>query len=350
MTQLIYHYLLFETNPFSTYFLYLLSISTFGFGILKSLNPRTESSNPSNIDVFFTSVSAATVSSMLPVEMEVFSDNQLVAMTVLMFLGGEIFTSMLGLHFIRKPPRAEVRVESLDRVLEIQISDDLSDGDEPSERSGDLKYSSVRFLGNLVLVYMLVVQVLGVASLLAYFSIFSSAENVLKRKGISTSVFTVFTIVSTFANCGFIPTNENLIVFRENSGLLLILIPQILLGNTMFPSALRLIIWVIGKRKNMKSEAKYLLENSREVGYLHLLPRMHSLLLVPTGLGFLLVGFVLYSSLEWYTTGLDGLNAYQKVVGVVFQCINTRHSGENIVDLSTVASAVLVFFIVMMLV
>lgn len=348
-----YNYLLLKCNAFSIHIFYLLSISTLGFAILKSLNPRTDSSTLSNIDVFFTSVSAATVSSMLPVEMEVFSDQQLVAMTVIMFLGGEIFTSMVGLHLNRRfrKPSVEVRVESHhgpDRIETVEVNDLSELSSDRTVR--DLKYDSIKFLGILVLVYLVVVQALGVASLLVYISVFSSAENVLKKKRISMSVFTVFTVVSSFANCGFIPTNENLIVFRENSGLLLILIPQILLGNTMFPSALRLIIWVMGKKKkNKKGEAKYLMENAGEVGYLHLLPKLHSLMLLSTAFGFLLIGFVLYSSLEWYATGLGGLNTYQKVVAVVFQCINTRHSGENIVDLSTVAPAVLVFFIVMML-
>lgn len=125
------------------------------------------------------------------------------------------------------------------------------------------------------------------------------------------------------------------------------LIPQVLLGNTLFPSMLRFSIWVLGKFAK-KDEAKYLMRNTKEIGYLHLLPSKHSKYLVGTVLGFILVQFILFCSTDWRLEGLEGMNVYQKIVGVLFQCVNPRHTGESIVDLSTVASASLVVFVIMM--
>ncbi|KAG6396384.1 hypothetical protein SASPL_142532 [Salvia splendens] len=330
-----YLFLVMKSNPFFMSFFYLLFISLFGFAMLKAWKPRPPSPTPRNIDLLFTSVSAATVSSMVTVEMEVFSGQHLVVMTVLMFLGGEIFTSLLRLHFTPKP-FFEGRVESLESPPNVLTTD-----------HSFLKFDSIKFLVILVLGYVVVVQMIGVASVLMYLSLVSGAESVLTNKGIKTSVFSVFTVVSTFANCGFIPTNENLIVFSKNTGLLLILLPQILLGNTLFPWALRAMIWLLGKRLK-RNEAEYLLKNAREVGFPHLLPQRESTLLLTTVLGFLLIASILFSSMEWYNAGLDGMNIYRRLVGIFFQCANVRHSGENIVDLSTIAPAVLVFFMLMM--
>lgn len=357
---------LFKTNAFFAYILYFLSLSCLGFGILKALKPRTEFT-PTNMDLFYTSVSAATVSSMSVVEMEVFSNTQLIVMTVLMFVGGEVFVSMIRLHLQALNFTGE---RCLDGKYDQSLASDPAShgpgqielnvvtvpggsGPDPINRFSSkpyLKYESIKFLGSVVLVYLLAVQILGTASVLIYFALVSSAENVLRNKGIKTLTFAIFVIVSTFASCGFVPTNENMVVFRKNSGLLLILIPQILLGNTLFPSALRLVLWILGVKFN-RVEAKYLLKGSgRELGFGHLLPRLQSFMIAATALGFILVGCVLFGALEWNAAGLEGMDGYEKVVAILFECANARHSGETIVDLSAIAPAILVFFVVMMLV
>ncbi|KAK2452131.1 sodium transporter HKT1 [Trifolium repens] len=102
-----------------------------------------------------------------------------------------------------------------------------------------------------------------------------------------------------------------MVVFRENSGLLLILIPQVLVGNTLYPACLRFCIWVLGKFYK-KKECRYLLKHSEEV------------------------------------EGLKGLNNYQKFIGVLFQSVNSRHAGASVVDISILSQAMLVLFVLMM--
>ncbi|XP_019188746.1 PREDICTED: probable cation transporter HKT6 [Ipomoea nil] len=378
----IYHSILFKINPILAQILYFILLSSFGFLILKALNPRTMF-RPRNIDLFFTSVSAATVSSMSTVEMEVFSDGQLIVMTVLMFIGGEVFTSMVGLHLIRpkyRPWRSNSKVTSVssnsnsprhsrqssfhDDQIELDIMSITEETPNPNHNesrldifysssspkdSREMKYESIKFLGTIAAGYLLCVNVVGTILVLLYVRFVESAREVLRQKGLKLFTFSIFTVVSTFASCGFVPTNENMVVFSKNSGLLLILIPQILLGNTLYPVFLRLSIWFFAKFFK-KQEGSFLLKHSREIGHLHLLPGLHSKYLVVTVLGFILVQFTLFCSLEWNSSSssLGELNGFQKIVGFLFEVVNARHTGETIVDISTVAPAILVLFVVMM--
>ncbi|KAJ0780452.1 putative cation transporter [Helianthus annuus] len=370
----VYHYVVRRMNPFSIEVFYFLFVSCFGFLILNAMDPRTTAFTPRKLDLFFTSVSASTVSSMSVVEMEVFSNSQLIIMTILMFIGGEVFTSMVGLlvrSFSRRgsiqeggrvndsmsdlgiPPNFHAQLE-LGTIANPEFESSKSDifelGYESEPHVADveeLKYKSIKFLGLLVLGYLLLVQTLGVFSVYVYLNVISSAKNVLKQKGLNTFTFSLFTIVSTFASCGFVPTNENMMVFNKNSGLLLILIPQVLLGNNLYPSVLRFSIWSIGNFKK-KDETSYLLNNTQEIGFHHFLSHIHSSFIVVTALVFILVQYILFASMEWSADALTGMNNYQKFIGVLFQTINTRHTGETIVDLSTIAAASLVLIVVMM--
>ncbi|CAI9099119.1 OLC1v1035890C1 [Oldenlandia corymbosa var. corymbosa] len=372
-----FRYIFRSINQFSIELIYFLSVSFIGFVLLKAIKPRTDFQNPSDLDLFFTSVSASTVSSMSTVEMELFSNSQLVVIIILMFIGGEVFTSMVGLHIraykLSKSWRSGTRVGSVSTLENSSASTPSAFMNSPINNNQfelhiipvtrrdtnvsldsvdyHMRTDSIKFLGYVVLGYLTFFHVLGVTSVFAYINIISSARNVLKSKGINGFTFAVFTVVSTFASCGFLPTNENMVVFGKNSGLLLILIPQVLLGNTLFPSCLRFTLWILGKfviKSNMESQ--YLLNNTEQIGYFHLLPKAHSIYLIATVFGFICIQCILIWSMEWNSGALRGLSTYQKLVGVLFQSTNSRHTGETILDISTLSQAILVLLVIMMLV
>ncbi|KAK4415720.1 Cation transporter HKT2 [Sesamum alatum] len=82
-----------RVNPFWIELGYSISLSLLGFLALKASEPRIVSSPfiPKDIDLFFTSTSVATVTGLSTIEMEFFSNSQLVFLTILMFVGGEAF-------------------------------------------------------------------------------------------------------------------------------------------------------------------------------------------------------------------------------------------------------------------
>ncbi|KAK4564627.1 hypothetical protein RGQ29_006628 [Quercus rubra] len=356
-----FRFFLFHVRPFWIQLSYFIIVSIFGHLALMVSKPRTAWFRPKDFDMFFTSVSATTVSSMSTIEMEVFSNTQLIIMTILMFVGGEVFTSFLGLQFTRSkfskncPSSNQNGVKlshyfpdhtNSDNKIELDVEKEKPDINNIIE-NGNLNYSSIKVLGYVVLGYLFVVHLIGSSLVSLYVNFVPSARKVLKDKGLETQTFSVFTTVSTFTNCGFVPTNENMIVFKKNSGLLLLLIPQILMGNTLYPPCLLAMIWVL-KKTTKREEFRYILMNYRDMGYGHLLSGHHALLLAMTVFGFILIQFILFCSMEWNSQVMDGLNLYQKVVGSLFQTVNSRHTGESVVDLSSISSAILVLFVVMM--
>ncbi|KAL2321392.1 hypothetical protein Fmac_030361 [Flemingia macrophylla] len=359
----------FHLHPLFLQLSYFLILSLLGYLGLKFSKPRT-SVRSNDFDLFYTSVSASTVSSMVAVEMEVFSNSQLILLTLLMFLGGEVFTSMLDLVLARykftntvlnrvttnpfspkeKTPFHANQVELVLVSIPHLESENHTSTHSSNTKFSDtdrLKYNGLSYLTFVVFSYLIVVQFVGFSLVSLYITFIPSARQVLKNKGIKIVTFSLFTIVSTFASCGFVPTNENMMVFKKNSGLLLLILPHVLLGNTLYPACLRLVIMVL-KKVSRREEFSYILENFKDIGYDHLLSALHCCYLVATVLGLNVVQIVMFCSVEWNSDIMKGLNVYQKLIASIFQVSNARHSGESVFDLSSISSAILVIFIVMM--
>ncbi|XP_028759602.1 sodium transporter HKT1-like [Neltuma alba] len=358
-------------SPVFLQLLYFIIMSLLGFLGLKISKPRIPVP-PNAFDLFFTSVSASTVSSLSVVEMEAFSNSQLILIIFLMFLGGEVFISMLGLLFSsfilsrkqslkdgpnplqlkQRPPIPSANQIEI-RLVSIHKQNDVSSGDHSdanivqNDKTNRLKHNSIKCLGFVILGYLAVLHMVGSGLVSSYISIIPSARKVLRNKGINIHTFSVFTIVSTFASCGFVPTNENMFVFRHNPGLLLLILPFVFLGSTLYPPFLRLVIWIL-ERVTKREEFSYIQRNYEVLGYDHMLSGVHCLCLAATVLGLNLTQFVLFCCMEWKSENMEGLNSIQKLISSLFQISNVRHAGESVVDLSTLSSATLVLFVVMM--
>ncbi|KAJ8499059.1 hypothetical protein OPV22_009611 [Ensete ventricosum] len=264
-------HLLSQVNPFWIQFFYFLSSSITGFLLLKLLPTRDATSRPTNVDLLFMSVSANTVSSMDTMEMEVFSNYQLAVLTLLMVIGGEVFISMLSVHF------AKINSQMKDSALHAagMELDTISD----QSWSSDLKFSSRKHLFFVVLGYLLVGHVAGFLLILVYLRLVPEAGAVLERKGTHRK-----------HDVRLVPVGGHLAHEEAHQA-----------AGVRLPA------------KQLRGD-----------------------------------GFVLFCCMEWTSEILSGLSTYQKAVGVVFECVNSRYAGETIVDLAAVAPAILVLFVVMM--
>ncbi|KAK1290128.1 Cation transporter HKT2 [Acorus calamus] len=333
------HFLLFRVNPFLINLFYFISISLLGSLALSLMNPRVPSQKPSFIDTLYLSVSASTVSGLATVEMEVLSNAQLVVLTLLMLFGGEVFVSMLSLPF--NTIKHKQRKHDQNRV-----ADSLESGN-PNPPDKDLKLSSMKHLFYVVFGYHAAVVAVGAFSIALYVTRIAGAREVLARKGLRASTFSASVAISSFANAGLIPTNENMAIFRSDSGLLLMVVPLVLLGNTLFPLFLQLAIWVL-KRVTGRPEFDYMLGRHDEIRFRHLLPNGEYGPLTVGVLGIIVAQVVLFCAMDWRSDGLAGLSPYRKIIVSLFQGVNSRHAGESAVDFSVVSAAVLVLCIAAM--
>ncbi|WVZ87042.1 LOW QUALITY PROTEIN: hypothetical protein U9M48_033741 [Paspalum notatum var. saurae] len=345
---------------------YFVAISCVGWGLLAALEVRAPGSRPRAVDMFFTAVSAATVSSMSTVEMEVFSNGQLLVLTALMFIGGEVFVSLVGLaskwsKLRRQTINRSQRVEShaddveLETTLPPAAAADAADDSrsvsiattEPAADAKLLRRNAVRSLFYIVLAILVVVHAVGALAVLAYISWAPGARQTLRRKALSAWTFAVFTTVSTFSSCGYMPTNENMAVFVRDVPLQLLLVPQALVGNTLFPPLLAACVWAAAAATRREELVEMARKGREATGYYHLLPARRCWMLAGTVAWFVAVQVALVCAMEW-GGALQGLSAGEKVSNALFLAVNSRHTGESTLDLSTLAPAILVLFVLMM--
>ncbi|KAM3369731.1 hypothetical protein ACQJBY_017547 [Aegilops geniculata] len=348
---------------------YFLAVSWLGYLLLAQLRFRGDGTRrPRGIDLFFTAVSAATVSSMSTVEMEVFSNGQLLVLTVLMLVGGEVFLSLIGLASkwfkLRKQAvhKSSRRVE-IHHVAELEMPPAAAaDIDNPTSTTPDdetskslehvpdtrLRRDAVLSVFFVVLAILLAVHVLGAITIAAYILHASpAARRTLRTKALNVWTFAVFTTVSTFSSCGYMPTNENMIVFKQDTGLQLLLVPQALVGNTLSPPLLAACVRTAAAATRRVELRETVKQSGELTGYYHLLPARRCAMLAATVVGFLAVQVAMLCGMEW-GSALRGMSPWEKVSNAVFLAVNSRHTGESTLDLSTLAPAILVLFVLMM--
>ncbi|KAL6629942.1 hypothetical protein ACP70R_029707 [Stipagrostis hirtigluma subsp. patula] len=348
-----------QNNPFFVQVIYFTLISFAGYAALKVLKPRVKPNTLTDLDLLFTSVSASTVSSMATVEMEDFSSSQLWLLTILMLVGGEVFTSMLGLYLERDKfdTKGSANRRGNSDYVDIECISSTKSGANSTqgtkvtvplaEEKDHVEPEKIKSLGYALLVYLLVTNLGSSITIYLYLLLVRDAQEVLKRKGIGFVIFSVFTAISSVGNCGFTPVNENMVIFQKNSILLLLIIPQILAGNTLFAPCLRLMVWSL-KKITGKEEYNFILDHPEAIGYKHLMSSRECIYLTLTVVSFIATQTILFCSLEWSSEALQEMNRYQKIVGALFQSTNARHAGGSIVDLSSLASVILVLYTIMM--
>lgn len=387
-SALVFRLVAFRLTPLLLHLSYFLAIDLLGFLALVLLRPSSPAAGayrPRYVDVLFMSTSAVTVTGLATVEMEDLSASQLVVLTLLMLLGSEVFVSVLGLVLeSSRQQRCQSRRQDQDhdgRVIrpssvtaavrdepDLEEADNTSNSQAPPSSSEDSsgdgdnhkeRCRAVRSLALVLSAYMAAVLVAGSVLVFAYVATVPTARDVLARKRLGAALFSVSATVSSFTNGGLLPTNESMAVFAANRGLLLLLAGQILAGCTLLPVFLRLAVgatrWVATAVSAGRGGHDEELEpvsvdrSAAAAGFGHLLPSVpRAASLAATVVAVAAASAALLCCMNWNSAVFAGLTPGEKVTNAVFMAVNVRQAGENSVDCSLVAPAVLVLFLAMM--
>lgn len=110
----------------------------------------------------------------------------------------------------------EIGLASSSSIIKNNETDTSLENDSiKTSNDDDLKCNSDRYLCYVELGYLSVIHIFGSILVSLYVIFVPRAKQVLKKKSLHSVTFSVFTTVSTSANCGFVPTNKSMMVFKK---------------------------------------------------------------------------------------------------------------------------------------
>jgi Trk-type K+ transport system membrane component len=141
--------------------------------------------------------------------------------------------------------------------------------------------------------------------------------------------------------------------FANNYFILIVTGAAILIGNTLYPVFLRLIIWILSKIVPKDSETRhslaFLLRHPRRC-YLLLFPKKTTWYLLLIQVGINLLSWILFVLLNLgYPPVTSSIpHSGQRVMDGLYQAHSLRAAGYTIISISSVAPALQVFYLVVM--
>ncbi|MFW5799177.1 MAG: TrkH family potassium uptake protein [Spirochaetota bacterium] len=304
---------LMPAQTFVVGFLFLILIGTFILSLPVSVNDKD---NISIIDSLFTSTSAVCVTGLIVVDTGTYySLFGQVTILLLIQLGGLgimtfgsfiaiIMGSRMSLHY---------------RYSSLEIYD------QPS-------FEALKALIKTVVVGTLLIELIG--AVIIYFSINNQLTD---WSALYKIYFSIFHSISSFCNAGFSLNSDNLVMFRYNIGVNIIVMTLIVLGGIGFGVILNI-------RNYLGSVFKSLFSKKPAPN----IPlKIQSKIVVITSIILILMGALLFMLYEWDNI-LNSEDIGNAVMQSLFHSITTRTAGFNTVDTGIFKDITYFFIIILM--
>jgi hypothetical protein len=284
---------------YQLHLIYFLVVITFGAFLIWVI--EKDNLGITFVESIYTASSSMTCAGMSVFDITTAKAGTLAIMWFLMCLGSPVLLSLFPLL---------IRVAVLRNEL---ISRSANELERKAIEINILKLKSMNRLLKIVGFYFCGVQLLIFLIFICYFGLSQNAMAVLSANGVASYVgFSAYLVVSAFNNAGYVLFSANLVPFADNVFVLMLTGLLVLLGNTMYPIALRYSIYILRrftKSNSAHSEYSFLLLNSREC-FTHLFPEMNTRVLASAILGFTVIQTVISSRFSKFSFALIRCSLY----------------------------------------
>lgn len=281
------------------------------------------------VDALFMSISAITVTGLATVDVNKMRVGSVVVIGLLMFAGGLVLWTLFPLLVRRRYFRREYGKDiELDELITKHNLEELAQPsiclDVPVFDQRVLQYRAMGALIVIVSLFLATTLLVSFTILSIYLTYYAPANAILTNGNVLSPVgFAAFTSISAFNNAGFTLLSLSLVPFQTDGVVLLTLGALVLLGNTMYPSALRLVVWIVSKAATNKEPYIYLLAHPREC-YLLMFPAINNYVLLTVTTALIIVDWMLFLGIDYDAPPLIAAAPAGKVIISFFQTISTR--------------------------
>lgn len=209
--------------------------------------------------------------------------------------------------------------------------------------------SDVEFMAHVRLLIIAILTplctlVIGITILSIYFAIFWSQD----LEGNNSFLAGIVVIITAYTNSGLpMLFSDGWSRFRTDYMTCIIMGIMIMLGNTLYPATVRLVVNICYKlSKRNKVVYKYLMDRHHHVS-VHIFPGLQTRVYVMFTFILMIFGTVVTLVLDWNNQELQG-HFGEKLLIAWFQSVTLRTAGINTISLGSLTTATLLVYVLLM--
>jgi Trk-type K+ transport system membrane component len=194
------------------------------------------------------------------------------------------------------------------------------------------EYRALWWVIRIAVSYFAAVQVLAFVILGCYAALRPAAAALVAANGTNPWWWAAFHAVSAFNNCGLSTFRDSMVQWGHDRLVMLVCAALIILGNTGYPIAMRLLVWALHRARPADKSLKFLLDHPRRC-FTHMFADGQTRMLLALIFAATGVEFALFMWLDYGAAFLAGYDPSTRALLGFFQSVSTRVCGLTAIDL-----------------